>query len=162
MSQISFAVPARALAAAAAKQQQLQLLLQQARETTLAAATPPGGNMQHMRAQLATLQLLQQQQHWLLLYIQLLIATHLGPEALANHRLGPPKQVLQDEEAQTEVSSSLPFSLLLSLLVSFFVSSVSCPISADRIYASVAGFLANQSSLYEGFFGCLYLASLSR
>ncbi|KAL8430980.1 hypothetical protein ACSSS7_005596 [Eimeria intestinalis] len=93
--------PAKALAAAAAKQQQLQQQLQQARSAAAAAAAASAAG--EATAQLRTLKMLQQQQHWLLLHIQLLIVTHHGPEALANHRLLPPKQLLHDEAAQTEL-----------------------------------------------------------
>ncbi|OEH73883.1 hypothetical protein cyc_07091 [Cyclospora cayetanensis] len=65
-----------------------------------AAISIASGGNQQVQTQIALLQQLHKEQHWLLLYIQLLIVAHQGPEALANHRLGPPKQLLQDEAAQ--------------------------------------------------------------
>ncbi|XP_026190100.1 uncharacterized protein LOC34623123 [Cyclospora cayetanensis] len=98
LAQIALACPAKALAAATAKQLQLRQQQQQVRDGA-AISIASGGNQQ-VQTQIALLQQLHKEQHWLLLYIQLLIVAHQGPEALANHRLGPPKQLLQDEAAQ--------------------------------------------------------------
>ncbi|KAL8439189.1 hypothetical protein Efla_005440 [Eimeria flavescens] len=95
------ASPAQVLAAAAAKQQQLQQQLQQTRAAAAGAAAAAAA--EGVKLQLRALRQQQQQQHWLLLYIQLLIVHHQGPEALANHRLAPPKQLLRDEAAQAEL-----------------------------------------------------------
>lgn len=122
---IALAHPAKALAAGAARQQELTQQLQQTRDAALAAAAAAaaaGGDVQQMRTHLRVLKQLQQQQHWLLLYVQLLIANHQGPEALANHRLAPPKQLLQDEAAQAEVSCF--YRILQIILIACMYTSV--------------------------------------